>query len=308
MKFRFSLFLISLSIISNLNAGKIVMSTTFGKQLTTPSYKLVDDRNLIGLGIRGYLNKNYAIDMRFATSKSNLMQDGGKTDIERGSVNLFYDLYPNVKVSPYLFAGGGYEKLHRVYKNIGSQSFGDMGVGLRVDLTKSIEFNTEIKYLKKARTKDDEVIATMGFGVKFGQNQKKQLVHKKLKIKEYIKPKYETTIKVAKPAVKAEKKSVDTKGLFCDEVGYAKTKISHNTKAISKKIVPKSNFIQIASLTKIQNVKKTIKGLKSKGLKIKVLKHSNFTTVLVGPYKKSKISKIFQKVKLLHKDAFYKKL
>ncbi len=306
MKTKILLLSIAVLLSSHLSAKKIVMTPTIGKQLSTPDKDLTDDEVLIGVGVRAYLNKNYAIDMKFASSDSNLMGDGGKTDIERGSLNLYYDVFSDAKVSPYLFAGAGYEQLHRTYKNIKSQPFYQAGAGLRMDLTKSIELSTEAKYLKKSKTKTKEFIATMGIGVIVG-NECQEVNHLSTSEKKIPCKTYQNLAKnvnlTPNPAIKAKQ---NNKSFFNDEVSYA-----NRTKQITKistKKVPSGNYIQIASLHDKTNIKNTIHSLKKSGYKIKLLKRSRLTTVLVGPYKKSSISRVYSKIKHQHRDAFYKKL
>ena len=109
-------------ILLNIIEAKTVITPYISKQLTNPPNKdLQDNEAIYGIGIRGYLNKYYAIDMRIEGSNGNLMGDGGRTDIERGSVNFFYDIFPNKKISPYLYGGIGYEQLHRRYFDVKSQ-------------------------------------------------------------------------------------------------------------------------------------------------------------------------------------------
>ncbi len=311
MKVKISLLSIVVLLSSNIYAKKIVLTPTIGKQLSTPSKEFQDDEVLLGIGLRGHLNKNYALDMRFSTSNSNLMGDGGKSDLERGSLNLYYDVFPDAKVSPYLFAGAGYEKLHRVYKNAKSQAFYQAGTGLRIDLTKSIELSTEAKYLKKTKSKTKEFIATMGIGAVFGNecDIRKDFKEKKIPQNTYKNIAMNKKL-IPKPAIKAKD---DKQDFFNDEVGYASKKEQksfYKSKKLSTTTykTPISNYIQIGSFHDKRNVKKMANSLKSRGYKIKLLKKSNLTTILVGPYKKSSITKIFTKIKRVHKDAFYKKL
>ena len=316
------LFVISLLFISFLEA-KIVVTPTVGKEISTPSKEFKDDELLMGVGIQAYINENFALDMRIASSDSNLMQDEGRTDLERGSINLLYNFVPSYKLSPYVLAGVGYEKLHRTYLNIKSQPFYHAGAGLKLDLTDNLEFVTEIRYLKKTDTKDDEIIATCGFGVKFGSDECEiscdSLAKNSLSAK--INPKLNTQAKQAKPAVKAITMKLKKSDpiVFSDEVAASKYLLKHksNFTNSSKKVKTKSlytnktvdaNYIQVAALTQKTNLVKTLKSLKSKGFKVKTIKKKGSTVVLVGPYSKSSISNIYKKVKIYHKDAFYKKL
>jgi len=313
----------TLFILLTIMEAKIVITPTVGKQVTTPSEDFKDDEVMLGVGIQSYLDDNFAVDMRIESSDSNLMADGGRTDLERGSVNLLYDFTPKKRFSPYLIGGIGYEKLHRTYLDIKSQSFYHAGGGLKVNLSDRLEFMTEVRYLKKADTKDDEVIATCGLGVKFGTDEcevscdtiDKALKNTTRKNPITTLPKAPVTkkVEVAKPAVKAISSDKSSSVVFSDEVVASKyllkkkepkTKIRYK----SVKTVTKGDYIQVAALSQRQNLIKTVKKLKQRGLRVKTLKKGEVTVVLVGPYPKPKIDKVLRTVKTFQKDAFYKKL
>jgi OOP family OmpA-OmpF porin len=257
------------------------------------------------VGIQAYINENFAVDMRVEASDSNLMVDGGRTDIERGSVNLLYDFKPQYRVSPYLFGGVGYEKLHRTYLDIKSQPFYQAGAGLKFDMSDNLEFVTEAKYIKKTDTKDSEVVATCGLGVKFGTNECEVSCDS---LQQDI-PKKSFS---PKPAIKSIAHDSKQKAVvFSDEVIASKHLLNiRKTNFTDKKNaeVARGNYIQVAALSQKSNISKTLKKLKVKGLKTKILKKGKLTVVLVGPYSKRSIEKVFRKVKSIQKDAFYKKL
>jgi len=321
--------LTSLLFLSLLEA-KIVITPTVGKQITKPSAELKDDEVLMGVGIQAYINDNFAVDMRVESSDSNLMADGGRTDIERGSVNLLYDFTPKKVVSPYLLGGLGYEKLHRTYLDIKSQSFAQAGGGLKVKMTDTLEFVTEAKYIKKLDTKDSEVVATCGIGVKFGTDECEISCDALAKLPKADHTTTLTTPKVsqlktadtkqkatytAKPAVKpvGNTKLKNGSVVFSDEVIASQHLLKRKNdtskyKYTKKTTLSKGNYIQVAALTQKTNLIKTVKKLKTRGLKVKTLKKGATTVVLVGPYSKNTISKVYQTVKSFQKDAFYKKL
>jgi len=304
MKKRVLLFAFSIIFISTLEA-KFVITPTISKELSTPSKDFQDDQVLLGLGLRGDLNKNYALDFKLSSSTDNLMGDGGKTDIERGSINLYYETYPEYKVSPFFYAGGGYEKLHRVYNNIKSQPFYQAGAGVKIALTNRVELETDVKYLKKTKTKDSEVIATMGFG--FIASDECDVDVSKVSTKKIPHKVYQNIANTEPTPAVQQVSSKSEPDLFSDEVGYAPKGYKNK---VSKKynILPKGNYIQIASYKVGANASKMLRKLKRQGYKTRVLHKSSLTTILVGPYKSSKISNIFRSIKKSHRDAFYKKL
>jgi hypothetical protein len=297
--------LIALFLFISLLDAKIIITSMVGNQVTKPSKEFKDDETMFGLGIRTYMDDSFAVDVRIESSDSNQMADGGRTDLERGSVNLFYDFILEDKVSPYLLVGVGYEKLHRTYLNIKSQPFYQAGGGIRFNLTKNLGFITEVKYLKKNNTKDNEVIATCGLGVKLKSDECKinsDLLYEEYKEKNCI----------AKPAIKpmvankkGDKSIVFDNGVMISKC-FLKDKKSIRLNAVSVSL--KENYIQVAALSQKSNIIKTVKKLKSNGFKIKTIKKDTVTVVLVGPYAKNSIFKIYKKIKTIQKDAFYKKL
>ena len=305
-------FIIVFSLLLN---AKVVVTPYMSKQLTSPPNKnLQDSEGIYGVGMRGYLTDKYAIDLRLEGSNGNLMEDGGRTDIERGSVNIFYDVYPDSKVSHYLFGGMGYEQLHRRYLNAKSQPFVNGGLGVRMSINRYVEIMTEAKYLKKLDTHDSEVIGSFGFGYIFANQVYKE--------KDYVGdlPEEQNDIKkskkrVAKVFMRDENQSKDINSTLINSVKDERDKkfvdeifqlnVDNNLNKIK---ILKGNYIQVAVLTQEENLKNCINKLKSKGFKTTIIKKQNSSIVYVGPYSDSKIDYIYRRVKKIYKDAFYKKL
>ncbi len=137
-----------------------------------------DDSEVL-YGVRGnaYITENISAQVGFEASTDNgIMTDlqnpsiPGKTDLQRYSLNAQYDIPTGTKVTPYIFAGGGYEKIAHEYKpeNIESQSFIDGGGGLRYAVNDSVDIVTEVKGIHKTQDKDDDILAGVGVGFKFG--------------------------------------------------------------------------------------------------------------------------------------------
>jgi len=239
-------------------------------------------------------------------SDSNLMADGGRTDLERGSANLLYDFTPKDVISPYIFGGAGYEKLHRTYLNIKSQPFYQLGAGLKFNIHENLEFITEARFIRKKDTKVDEVIATCGLGVKFGNNECEISCEKLENIKnDTNNKKRENTPKSAVKPLKDLEVQNEKIPLFCDEIVASKYLLKREK---NKSSIIKGNYIQVGVFKEKKNVKNTLYRLKNKGLKVKTIKKGKTTVVLVGPYSKELIGKVYKRIKITHKDAFYKKL
>jgi cell division septation protein DedD len=288
--------------------AKVVITPTAGKEVSTPTKDFYDNEILLGIGIQAYLNDNFALDMRVEASDSNLMADGGRTDLERGSANLLYDFTPKNIISPYIFGGAGYEKLHRTYLNIKSQPFYQLGAGLKFNVHENLEFITEAKYIRKKDTKVDEVIATCGLGVKFGNDECEISCEKLNNIKSNtINKKEEDEPKSAVKSLKDLAVKNDKIPIFSDEDKIVASKYPLK-KEKNKSSFIKGNYIQVGAFKEGKNLKNTLYRLKNKGLKVKTIKKGKTTVVLVGPYSKKLIGKVYKRVKIAHKDAFYKKL
>jgi hypothetical protein len=97
------------------------------------------------------------------------MSDNGLTDIERVSLNAVYELSNGYKVRPFALAGFGGEKVHRNSPtNDDSQLFFNLGGGLKFALSDRVDLVGEAKWLRKLENDDNDIIATIGLGIKLG--------------------------------------------------------------------------------------------------------------------------------------------
>ncbi len=146
-----------------------IMPTISKAIAKTDGDPLQDDK--IFFGVRGnvYINDNVAIGVGVEASTDNTMSDGGLTDLERVSLNAVYELNNGYKVRPFALAGFGGEKVHRSSPtDDDSQLFFNLGGGLKFALSDRIDLITEGKWLRKFENGDNDLIATIGLGIKLG--------------------------------------------------------------------------------------------------------------------------------------------
>ena len=301
----------------NLEA-KVDVVISVSKPVGTVDKDFDDSEIQFGIAVQPYLTDNLALDIRLDSSNANKMADGGKSDLERMSLNLLYDFMPKSSISPYIFAGSGYEKIHRTYLDIKSQPFLNGGIGLKVDINDDIDIRSEAKYIRMSHTKDSDVVASLGFGVKFGYESCIEVCEEDVLTTKPIITKNTTKIKV-KPAVKSDVKSIKADPVVKSAVKSIKAnavlfddekKPTYKIKIIKKqtKQSKSKNYIQVAALSNKTNVAKIIKKLKLKKLKVRTIKKGSVTVVLAGPYSGGALVGAYNRVKTIQKDAFYKKL
>ncbi len=146
-----------------------IMPTISKAIAKTDGDSMKDDRMFFGVRGNAYLNDNVAIQAGIEASTDNKMSDNGLTDIERVSLNAIYELNNGYKVRPFALAGFGGEKVHRSSPtNDDSQLFFNLGGGLKFALSDRIDLIAETKWLRKLENKDNDLIATIGLGIKLG--------------------------------------------------------------------------------------------------------------------------------------------
>jgi len=163
------------ALVTSLNAVKVEIMPTVGKTFNADKDSLKDSEILYGIRGSVFLNEDVAIGVSFEASQDNVMSDLGKTDIERGSINIMYEPNSDKRIRPYSIIGFGGEKTHRVSNprtNDDSQAFVNAGAGLKFGINKNIDIVTEARWLRKLENNDNDIIATLGIGAKLGESKK----------------------------------------------------------------------------------------------------------------------------------------
>ena len=131
-----------------------------------------DGEALIGVRANAYVTDNVSLQLAAEASKDNKMGDGGKTDLERGMLNVQVDVPTKGKITPFVLVGGGYEKLHRAApQNVDSQAFYNAGAGVRYSVNKRVDLVAEARVIHKVEDQDTDAIGSVGVGFKFGERK-----------------------------------------------------------------------------------------------------------------------------------------
>lgn len=283
-----------------------------------------DGEALIGLRANAYVTDRVSVQLGGEASKNNRMSDGGETDLERGMVNVQYDIPARGRVTPFVMAGGGYEKLHRTTPdNVDSQAFYNAGAGLRYSINKKIDVVAEARAIHKVEDKDDDIIGSIGVGFKYGSRggeckaqgiSVKALSMKELaaltpkKVEEDIKP-----VEAAKEVVEAE--VIDRKFVYdTDYVNMCDGSISNgvansgsgsdNSNDSGNMTVSDGYYVQVIALRK-NSPDVMISRLDKKGYSHALKQEGSLTRILVGPYaSRAAASKALRSLKRIKKDAF----
>lgn len=163
---------------TSLSAVMVEVTPTVGKAIIKAEQDGLKDTEVM-YGVRGtvFLNENVGVQAAFEASQDNEMSDGGKTDIERAALNVIYEHKNGKRVRPYTLVGIGSERTHRTSgANDDSQAFVNAGAGLKFGLNDRVDVMTEAKWIHKLEDDDDDIIATVGVGVKIGDVAKKEPV------------------------------------------------------------------------------------------------------------------------------------
>lgn len=97
--------------------------------------------------------------------------EGGVSGVLQFDVEGVYEVESNYLLTPYLFAGAGYEYVMDSRPNYDSQFYLDAGAGLRYPLSNGINLVTELKalqMLKSNSSQDAEFAFYIGVGMPFG--------------------------------------------------------------------------------------------------------------------------------------------
>ncbi len=155
-----------------LGAARYEITPTISKKIYNYSADRALQDGKLFYGIRGslYLNRKTAVLAGVEISNTNRMGDGGDTDVERILVGATYEplAHKNMRIQPYLIAGGGYEKVHREIPGVSSQGYYTAGGGLKIKINPKTDLVTEARLIHKMDDEDDDIMGTLGVGFKLG--------------------------------------------------------------------------------------------------------------------------------------------
>jgi opacity protein-like surface antigen len=297
-----------------------------------------DDGEVL-VGVRGnvYFSERGSVQLGLEASKGNKMgtgtptaDHGAETDLERGMINLQYDVPSRGKITPFVMAGMGYEKLHRdePSTNVDSQAFLNAGAGLKYAVNNRVDVIAEGRVIHKVEDKDNDAIASVGVGFKFGNSTCKSAAVKGIPVKALTmkelaaltpkKPPVEVAPvapvePVAAPVVDAKVEAVtsapevvDTKIVYdSNDVNVCNMAESESVTESSDSVsVDEGYFVQVIALRKNSPDVITSR-LDAKGYDYTLREDGSLTRVLVGPYSsRTEAAKALKGLKRIRRDAF----
>ena len=170
--------IVTIGAISGLFAVEYEITPTVGKMVGSKDTTLDDSKTLVGIRGTAYVTPNVGVQAVAESSLKNPTLGGGDTDIERGAVNVVLEKRFE-KVTPYVTGGVGYEWTHGntvKLTNDDSQMFYNAGAGVKLNINKRVNVMAELKGIHKVENSDDDLIATVGVGMKVGAVEQKQPV------------------------------------------------------------------------------------------------------------------------------------
>jgi len=91
------------------------------------------------------------------------------TDINRFYINGLHNITTSYsKLVPYVYGGFGYEHVENEFSDNDSQGFFNAGGGLKYRVTDKLSLISDIQGIKKFRSHDLDILASLGLGVFFG--------------------------------------------------------------------------------------------------------------------------------------------
>ncbi len=94
------------------------------------------------------------------------------TDVQQITLNYLYTFYKHDTVQPYLLAGVGYEDYSDALGKVDDGGLGDIGVGMKVLLTKAMSLRLELRDLIRFDDGGHTLAYTAGLHIPFGKVEK----------------------------------------------------------------------------------------------------------------------------------------
>ncbi len=220
---------------------------------------------------------------------------GVSTDIDRFYVNGLHNINLNYnRLTPYIYAGFGYERVDKEYNDLKSQGFFDAGLGLKFKITDRVNILADVQGIKKFRDNDLDILASLGLGFFFGANTQSAPEVEAAKVVPQ-ETKREITI------IKVKPETVPTNAVPAE---------------MDEAVVPSGDYyIQLAAAfkTDIEKGCHFTDELKKEGIAYDVkyitIKGKNVSILVTGPYSSREEAKEeLAKIRTISKDAFIRKI
>ena len=291
-------------------------------------------------GVRGnlYFSPRGSVQLGFEASKGNKMgtgsptaDHGAETDLERGMLNIQYDIPSRGKITPFVMAGAGYERLHRdePSTNVDSQAFLNVGAGLKYCVNERVDIVAEGRAIHKVEDQDNDAIASVGVGFKFGNTCKtcktapKGIPVKALTMKELaaltpkksavvvapVAPAVVASAPVEQVAPVSENSRIEYDTTEVGICGASDAMIESDTGACDSSrdmeaTVESGYYVQVIALRK-NSPDVILSRLSSKGYDAILKGEDALTRVLVGPFMtRAEAKGALKKLRKIKKDAF----
>ncbi len=305
--------------VSNLYAVQFEIMPTVGKKIANKDTTLDDSKVLMGIRGTAYVTPNTGIQLTAESSLNNPTIGGGDTDIERAAVNGIYE-GGTAKVRPYVTAGVGYEWTHGNTVQLtddDSQPYANAGVGVKFGLKNNLSLVTEVKGIHKFENGDNDLIGTVGLGMKIGAPAQKAPTcapaKKVLSLDEFSRM-CKTKPAAAQPAPMPEAPAaVETvQSEPAAVVEPEATCVVESTPAEEESVeIPEGYYVQMAALFKSSGAMLTSK-LERKNYPYVVYNTKrggrDVALVLVGPYHSRREASVAKRyLRRLSRGAFVKK-
>ena len=293
-------------LVSSLNAYQVEFATTLSKKVSDNDTSVQDKKLYYGVRADLYFHEKGALQVGFETSRDNVMSDTGKTDKERYTVNGLYEPFGTNtarRLKPYMFAGAGYEKIHREIPGASSQAFIDGGAGFKIRLTPRIDLLTEARLVHGLEDKDDDLMGTIGVGVKFGSSQKKcksavvipSKPIREAEMAQLCKPK-----QWGKPVQVAQPKPV----IVEEKVAAVTPETVKRKECPTVPVLANGIYVQVVALEKY-SADPIVKRLRRAHIPFTLKADRGMTKVLAGPYvNRAEAKKALRKIRRIRRDAF----
>ncbi len=315
------------------SAVKLELTPTISKKITNKDTTLRDNKVMLGIRGTAYLNDNVGIQLGLESSNNNrtLGVGGGygTTDIERGTINAIYEV-GSKRVRPYGLVGIGYERTHDdnlntvTNNNDDSQVFYNAGAGVKFGINDNVDIVTEVKAIHKVENSDDDIMGTVGVGIKFGETSQKEPTcasPKALSLDQFAKmcktPAAQPVAKVQAVQPMPVQKEIPIQQPVVQEAQtvdncVVEVEADEGSVEVSEEnVVPEGYYVQLAALFK-GNGEILTKRLERKNYPYILHNAKRFgkdaTLVLVGPYQTKKEAFVAKRyLKRLSRKAFVKK-
>jgi len=145
---------------NNYNVGIAV-----GKNNT--SHSRINNFGFLNLRIGKYLQNNNLVNLQFERA-SNISGNTDASKLTRALLNVEHDFDFTSKITPYVFAGAGYQWINGDYKD---SPLANIGVGSKFAITNNVQWFAEIRALRDFHNNDNHYSGLLGLIYNFGAEE-----------------------------------------------------------------------------------------------------------------------------------------